>query len=62
MAVNARAAWAVYPKPWEVEDLLIDRLSPPLNLAGAGGNRFRSLLAATREEMRTTAKRLPVLR
>jgi len=61
MAANACATWAVHPQPWEVEGTLIDRLSPPLNLAGAPHQPFHKALAAMRGEMRSVALSLPIL-
>jgi GIY-YIG catalytic domain len=32
---HLRLTWAVYPEPWTIEHKVIERLRPPLNLAGS---------------------------
>ena len=51
MADHARVAWTTTPEPWIVEELLIQRLSLPLNLKGNETHLFYPRLAEMRKAM-----------
>jgi len=61
MSQNARVVWAPCDEPWRLEDQLIDRLNPPLNLRGNAHNNFYPTLRATRAACKQTAASLPPL-
>jgi hypothetical protein len=72
---HLRLTWAVHPEPWTIEHDVIERLHPPLNLAGsthefgttlsAARRRFKEATGATSEKVtkrdttRTDARRTP---
>lgn len=53
MNENARIAWAVHPKPWEVEDELLAAATLALNIDGQSGAFTREL-----KDRRTEARRV----
>ena len=60
MAQNARAAWVVTDKPWEMEDALLASLRLPLNLQG-NKHPFVPVLQQIRKEAKTRARSLPIV-
>lgn len=62
MADNARVAWAVCDRPWEVEHELVRALSLPLNLANNTEHPFYLALSAVRKVMKDGAASNPIWR
>jgi hypothetical protein len=61
MADNALVAWAVHPRPWEVEGYLIATVDLPLNLEGNTGNQFHRQLTIRRAAAVQRAHLLPIV-
>jgi hypothetical protein len=61
MEDHARVVWMTHLEPWEVEDRLLDRLKPPLNLRGNEGHAFYPALTKLRAECREQASSVPPL-
>lgn len=53
---NLRLTWAEHPKPWDIEDLVIARLQPPLNLAGNSAHPFHGFLSSARQRFKSAGK------
>ena len=51
---HLRLTWAVHPEPWTIEHELIERLRPPLNLAGST-HEFGATLSAARRRFKEAA-------
>ena len=62
MNENAFVCWTVHPKPWELEDELIENLSLPLNLKQNKSHPFHPILTGIRKEAKLRAKELPVIK
>jgi hypothetical protein len=60
MAQNARVAWAVTDKPWEMEEALLASLRLPLNLRG-NKHPFVPVLQKIRKEAKARARTLPIV-
>ena len=53
---HLRLTWAVQPEPWTIEREVIERLSPPLNLAGSR-HEFGTRVSASRRRFKEEAVR-----
>lgn len=53
---HLRLTWAIHPEPWTIEHEVIDRLRPPLNLAGST-HEFSPSLTASRRRFKEAALR-----
>jgi hypothetical protein len=62
MADNAFVCWIPTENPWIVEDMLISKLSLPLNLQGNEGHPFHRVLRALRSLHRSRATQLPIIK
>lgn len=60
MARNALVSWITHPRPWMLEDELIETLVLPLNIDGAH-NAFTPVLRQARRSAMARAKELPPL-
>ena len=60
MAHNALVSWITHPRPWLLEDELIECLDLPLNIEGAD-NPFTATLKSVRRSAVARAQELPVL-
>jgi hypothetical protein len=58
MADNAQVSWITHPRPWLLEDELIETLDLPLNIDGAN-NPFTPKLRAIRKSAMARANELP---
>lgn len=56
-ALHLRIGWVVRPKPWLVEDAVIARLAPPINLAANTEHPLHRTMSAARGALRAHAKR-----
>jgi hypothetical protein len=52
---HLRLTWFAYPKPWEIEEDVIQELAPPLNLAGNRDHAFHKTLSAARKALQDLA-------
>jgi len=62
MAQHARVCWVEHPEPWKMEEVLLEELFLPLNLAGNSDHPFHHKLSEIRRHSRVQAKRLPPIR
>lgn len=51
---HLRLTWAVHPEPWTIEHQVIERLRPPLNLAGST-HEFGATVTAARRRFKEAA-------
>lgn len=56
---HLRMTWGEYREPWLIEDEVVARLQPPLNLAGNSSHPFHSTLTNARARFREVAKANP---
>ncbi len=56
---HLRLTWAEHDRPWLIEDAVISRLEPPLNLAGNASHPFHPQLTQARARFREAAKGNP---
>lgn len=56
---HLRLTWVEHDEPWLIEDEVIARLQPPLNLAGNASHPFHSALSEARAKFREVAKANP---
>lgn len=56
---HLRLTWAEHDQPWFIEDAVISRLKPPLNLAGNASHPFYSELTQARAKFIEAAKAHP---
>ena len=56
---HLRLTWAEHDRPWLIEDAVISRLEPPLNLAGNASHPFHPQLTQARARFREEAKGNP---
>jgi hypothetical protein len=61
MAENAFVGWVEHPSPWNIEDVLVQELRPPLNLKRNRAHPFYSELSAIREAAKARARALPIV-
>jgi hypothetical protein len=61
MNENAFVAWAVHPKPWELESAVIQHFSLPLNLDQNQGHAFHSELSKARKFAKGIAREKAVV-
>ena len=61
MSENAYVVWMTHDRPWKAEEVLIQRLSLPLNLDQNKHHVFHQELSAKRREAKAKARTLPVL-
>lgn len=61
LAENAYVTWLVNPRPWELEERLIRKLSLPLNLDQNQDHPFYPALSTMRREAKRLAGDLPIL-
>ena len=61
MARNARVAWTLLERPWEIEEPLIHAVSLPLNLKHNRHHPFHDTLSACRAAAKARARTLPIL-
>ena len=61
MGENAFVVWMTHDRPWDVEELLIQQLSLPLNLDQNKHHAFHQVLSAKRRKAMVIARTLPVL-
>ena len=47
--------WTEAAEPWAIEAAVVERLSPPLNLAGNSAHPFHEILSAARRRFKTAA-------
>jgi hypothetical protein len=53
---NLRLTWAEHPEPWDIEDIVIARLQPPLNLAGNAAHPFHGVLSSARKRFKSAGE------
>jgi hypothetical protein len=53
---NLRLTWAEHPEPWNVENVVIARLQPPLNLAGNSAHPFHGVLSSARKRFKSAGE------
>lgn len=53
---NLRLTWAEHVEPWDIEDIVIARLQPPLNLAGNSAHPFHGVLTAARKKFKSAGE------
>jgi hypothetical protein len=58
---NARVAWHVCERPWELEEELISNFNLPLNLDMNIANAFHPVLSQLRRAAKAKARALPIL-
>jgi hypothetical protein len=61
MADNAFVTWMVHPEPWNLEAVIIGKVSLPLNLHMNKGHPFHGVLTKIRREAKEKARGLPVV-
>ena len=57
LRAHLRLTWVEHEEPWTVEDQIIARLRPPLNLAGNASHPFNARLSEARARFREAASR-----
>ena len=60
MEKNAFVSWVTHEKPWELEEVLLDTLSLPLNSKGNKDHSFADTLSQFRKDAIHQAKKMPV--
>lgn len=56
---NLRLTWAKHGEPWDIEDIVIARLQPPLNLAGNSAHPFHGVLTSARKRFKSAGESGP---
>ncbi len=56
---NLRLTWSVCPEPWLIEGVVIDAMSPPLNLAENHAHPFYQTVSKARRNLRASATERP---
>jgi len=53
---HLRLTWAEHPRPWQIEKDVINKLAPPLNLAGNTSHPFHQTLSDARTSFKNAAQ------